>query len=1201
MSYHSEFQKSVEDPNAFWADKAKDIHWFKEPKSIISQKDKKIYRWFEDGMLNTAYLCLDHHVEQGRGDQAAIIYDSPVTNTKAKYTYRELRDQVALFAGALTKLGVRKGDRVVVYMPMVPQAAVAMLACARIGAIHSVVFGGFAARELAVRIDDAKPKVVVSASCGIEFSKVIEYKPLLDRAIERAEHKPEHCVILQRPEAEAQMIPGRDLTWDQALEGAEPADCVPVEAGHPLYILYTSGTTGKPKGIVRDNGGHAVALKYSMKAIYGVDAGDVYWAASDVGWVVGHSYIVYGPLLAGCSTILFEGKPVRTPDPGTFWRIMSEYKVKSFFTAPTAFRAVKKEDPEGKFKQNYDLSNLKYVFLAGERLDPPTYHWLEELLGLPVLDHWWQTETGWAIVGNMAGIEPLPVRPGSATVPAPGFDVRILDENGDEIPAGKYGDIVIKLPLPPGCLPTLWNDDARFEEAYLSRHSGYYLTGDGGYKDEDGYVFIMGRTDDVINVAGHRLSTGEIEELVARHPAVAECAVMGIADDLRGQVPAGFVVLKDGYTVSQNQLETSLVQTVRGEIGPFACFKQAAVVQRLPKTRSGKILRGIMKKIADGEPFAPPSTIDDMGILDEIRESMSENRIGRAFQETTKAKPEPAFSLKKSSEGDLGADRTDPKDQSPEQTDSFSLRRGASGAWRLAASLYLADRPGELADVSTYLAGHGANIELFFYNRSENPNLVKIEADCATAASAGSLADGLQTQGRLDPPKETKAQQTDGANVTDLSGLLKIKITLENKPGTLAAFARILKEHQANVIYMAYDGGKAPGLAEMAMATKSPDKVSALLQTLNRQNCHFHVSWQGAQGGPIDEVIGLNQVEALLLNLKTILPPDRLDALTELIQSSDEMRHTLLEFRREAGMNNESMAASEVFTNILHLAAASMGKTDHRFSMGLTGPLHVTDQVSLYVLACPTGGNAFLLRAPDGDVLIDSSYGLYFPDVKKWLTRHNIDPSRIGHALFTHPDADHAGWAAPLEQEFGTKVFMHPNARAVLDHENRAFGGNSRLMALNGPYTKLVNRFTDMQAPRTLHTFPADQGRAGGLKIIGKFEVGDVEFKILESLGGHVPAQVFFFAPDQGLLFCGDYMIDVPSLSDRTKSTLSIARMLMTSTNNDSRIFAHEMELLREIMTETNERLKPLGKSARIFPGHGGFYSVEEADWDQQV
>ncbi|MDY7001624.1 MAG: acetate--CoA ligase, partial [Thermodesulfobacteriota bacterium] len=804
MSYHSEFQKSVTDPNAFWADRAKDIHWFKEPTSIVSNNGN-FYRWFEDGMLNTAYLCLDHHVEQGRGDQAALIYDSPVTNTKAKYTFQELRDQVALFAGALTKLGVRKGDRVVIYMPMVPQAVVAMLACARIGAIHSVVFGGFAARELAVRIDDAKPKVVVSASCGIEFSKVIEYKPLLDRAIEKAEHKPEHCIVFQRPQAEASMVPGRDLTWDQALDGAEPADCVPLEAGHPLYILYTSGTTGKPKGIVRDNGGHAVALKYSMKAIYGVDAGDVYWAASDVGWVVGHSYIVYGPLLAGCSTILFEGKPVRTPDPGTFWRIMSEYKVKSFFTAPTAFRAVKKEDPEGKFKQDYDLSNLKYVFLAGERLDPPTYHWLENLLGLPVLDHWWQTETGWAIVGNMVGIEPLPVRPGSATVPAPGFDVRILDEDSQEIPAGKYGDIVIKLPLPPGCLPTLWNDDARFEEAYLSRHPGYYLTGDGGYKDEDGYVFIMGRTDDVINVAGHRLSTGEIEELVARHPAVAECAVMGVADDLRGQVPAGFVVLKDGQTVTQNQLETTLVQMVRGEIGPFACFKQAAVVQRLPKTRSGKILRGIMKKIADGEPFAPPSTIDDIGILDEIKGAMSEYHIGRAFQEAAEPETEPAFLRKKISKEDLSVDKPQLEDQTPEKAGFLSLKREDSGTWRMAAALYLADRPGELADVSSYLAGHGANIEFFFYNRSENPNLVRIKADCPTAASAGALADGFQTQGRLDPPEQPKARPATGADVTDLSGLLKIKITLEDKPGTLAAFARILKEHQANVIYMSYD------------------------------------------------------------------------------------------------------------------------------------------------------------------------------------------------------------------------------------------------------------------------------------------------------------------------------------------------------------------------------------------------------------
>ncbi|RMF60377.1 MAG: propionyl-CoA synthetase, partial [Calditrichaeota bacterium] len=515
---------------------------------------------------------------------------------------------------------------------MVPEAAIAMLACARLGAIHSVVFGGFASHELAIRIDDAKPKVIVSASCGIEFDKVIPYKPLLDKAIELAQHKPQYCIILKRPQQNASLISGRDFEWHELMSNASEAECVPVDATDPLYILYTSGTTGKPKGIVRDNGGHAVALRYSMSALYDVGPGDVYWAGSDVGWVVGHSYIVYAPLITGCTTILFEGKPVRTPDAGTFWRVMSQHKVRTFFTAPTAFRAIKKEDPEGKFLQKYDMSSLKYLFLAGERLDPPTYHWLKELLpDVPVIDHWWQTESGWPMVCNPAGLELLPVKPGSATVPVPGYDVQILDPSGNPLPPNSEGSVVVKLPLPPGCLPTLWNDDERFRTSYLTVYPGYYLTGDGGYKDEDGYVFIMGRIDDVINVAGHRLSTGEMEELIASHPAVAECSVFGVADDLRGQVPVGLVVLKDGVEVDPDELEKELVELIRREIGAFAYFRKAAIVKRLPKTRSGKILRNVLRKIADGEPFNIPSTIDDPVILEEIKETMSHTHIGKAF------------------------------------------------------------------------------------------------------------------------------------------------------------------------------------------------------------------------------------------------------------------------------------------------------------------------------------------------------------------------------------------------------------------------------------------------------------------------------------------------------------------------------------------------------------------------------------------
>jgi propionyl-CoA synthetase (EC 6.2.1.17) len=627
MSYHAEYTKSVENPEAFWAEKAADLPWFKQPQTILSKDENGIDRWFADGEMNTAYMALDHHVENGRGDQLAVIYDSPVSNTKRQLTYREMRDQVALFAGVLKAQGVEKGDRVVIYMPMVPEALIAMYAVARLGAIHSVVFGGFAPHELAVRIDDAEPKVVVTASCGLEVSKIIEYKPMLDEAIEQSAHKPEKCIILQRPQAKASLIAGRDLDWEEAVASAEPADCVPVKGTDPLYILYTSGTTGKPKGVVRDNGGHATALKYSMKAIYNIDAGDTFLAASDVGWVVGHSYIVYAPLLAGATTIVYEGKPVRTPDAGAFWRLCEEYRIKALFAAPTAFRAIKKEDPDAKEISKYDLSSLEIIFMAGERLDPPTYHWTIEKTGKPVIDHWWQTETGWAICGNLMGIEQKEPKPGSATLPVPGFNVQILDSEGNQMPAGEQGSIAIKLPLPPSCLPTIWGNHERFRAGYLSDFPGYYTSGDGGYKDEDGYVFIMGRTDDVINVAGHRLSTGEMEEIVADHPAVAECAVIGINDALKGQAPIGLVLLKDGIDVDEAVLEKELVAMVRKEIGPIACFNRAIVVQRLPKTRSGKILRKLLRQIADGQEYTVPSTIDDPASLSEIEDIMDNHGL----------------------------------------------------------------------------------------------------------------------------------------------------------------------------------------------------------------------------------------------------------------------------------------------------------------------------------------------------------------------------------------------------------------------------------------------------------------------------------------------------------------------------------------------------------------------------------------------
>ena len=624
--YEAAYRRSLQDAEGFWGDAAEAIHWTRRWTRVLDESRKPLYRWFVGGELNTCYNALDRHVEQGRGDQAALIYDSPVTGTVRSFTYRELRDLTARFAGVLRQQGVGKGDRVIIYMPMVPEALVAMLACARIGAIHSVVFGGFAPKELATRINDAKPKLIVSASCGIEGKRVIAYKPLLDEAIQMAASKPEHCIILQRPQAAAELTPGRDLDWEAAMKAATPVDCVPLTATDPLYILYTSGTTGIPKGGVRDHGGHAVAMQWTMKNIYDVQAGDVYWAASDIGWVVGHSYIVYAPLLAGCTTILYEGKPVGTPDAGAFWRVIAQHKVNVLFTAPTAFRAIKREDPEGLHIKKYALGSLRALFLAGERCDPDTLVWAQQRLGVPVIDHWWQTETAWGIAANCMGLGMLPVKPGSPTKASPGYDVRILDEAGDVVPAGKTGNIVVKLPLPPGCLPTLWNNDAGYIESYLSRYPGYYLTGDAGYEDEDGYLYIMSRIDDIINVAGHRLSTGGMEEVLAAHPDVAECSVIGVADGLKGEVPVGLVVLKAGVKRPEAEIVSELVRMVREKIGAVASFKKAVVVGRLPKTRSGKILRGTMKRIADGAEYKVPATIDDPAILGEISESLG--RIG---------------------------------------------------------------------------------------------------------------------------------------------------------------------------------------------------------------------------------------------------------------------------------------------------------------------------------------------------------------------------------------------------------------------------------------------------------------------------------------------------------------------------------------------------------------------------------------------
>lgn len=618
------YRHSLDDPEAFWGSAAEDIFWFKRWDRVLDDSKPPFYRWYPGGVTNTCYNALDRHVAEGRGDQAALIYDSPVTNTKQSFTYSELTDKVAAFAGALAKHGLGYGDRVIIYMPMIPEAVIAMLAATRIGAVHSVVFGGFASSELAKRIDDCKPKLIVSASCGIEPGRTVAYMPLLDGAIEMATHKPDHCIVHQRPMAEAKLTPGRDIEWNAAHEGAEPAPCAEVLATDPAYILYTSGTTGVPKGVVRATGGHIVALKWSMQNVYGVAPGEVFWAASDVGWVVGHSYIVYAPLFHGCTTMLYEGKPVGTPDAGAFWRVISEHKVSTMFTAPTAIRAIKKEDPDGKLLAQYDMSHYKTQFLAGERCDPDTLYWCEEKLKVPVVDHWWQTETGWPIASNCIGIEKLPVKPGSPTRAVPGWDVQILDEANKEMKRGEIGAISIKLPMPPGSLPTLWQNDDRFIESYLADYPGYYKTGDAGYMDEDGYLYVMSRTDDIINVAGHRLSTGGMEEVLAGHPAVAECAVIGVADPLKGQVPLGFVVLKDGVNTPAEQILKELVQMVRDRIGPVAAFKQATIVHRLPKTRSGKILRGTMQKIADGETYPVPATIDDPAILPEIKEALEE-------------------------------------------------------------------------------------------------------------------------------------------------------------------------------------------------------------------------------------------------------------------------------------------------------------------------------------------------------------------------------------------------------------------------------------------------------------------------------------------------------------------------------------------------------------------------------------------------
>ncbi len=628
--YEKAFKESIEDPDSFWGKTAENIKWYEPWDKVLDSSNPPFYRWFKGGKLNTCYNAVDRHVEEGRGDQLAVIYDSPVTETVEKITYDGLKERVSKIAGFLNELDVKKGDTVLIYMPMIPEALMSMLACARIGAVHSVVFGGFAAKELAIRIDDAKPKVVLTASCGIERTKIIEYKPLLKKAMDIAEHRPEKIVMKQRDQGRAVLNGEDELDWDELETGAEPAECVPVDANDPLYILYTSGTTGKPKGVVRDNGGHAVALRWSMKYIYGIEPGDVYWAASDVGWVVGHSYIVYAPLFTGATTIIYEGKPVGTPDAGQFWRVIQEHNVKALFTAPTAIRAIKREDPDGRYLEKYDLSCFETLFLAGERTDPDTYHWATDLLKVPVIDHWWQTETAWAIVANFVGLTLYPIKPGSATKAVPGYDVRILDPyNGEEIHTEEHGVIAVKLPLPPGTFITLWKDEDAYRTEYMEEYPGYYFTGDGGYIDKDGYVFVMGRVDDIINVAGHRLSTGSMEEAVSKHPDVAECAVLGVEDQLKGEVPIGFLVLKSGVERPHDEIVSEVVGMVRDEVGPIASFKKAVVVDRLPKTRSGKILRGTMRYIADGKEYNMPSTIEDPTSLDDIEETVKKIGYGR--------------------------------------------------------------------------------------------------------------------------------------------------------------------------------------------------------------------------------------------------------------------------------------------------------------------------------------------------------------------------------------------------------------------------------------------------------------------------------------------------------------------------------------------------------------------------------------------
>ena len=619
-NYNEIYKISIDEPEDFWANAAQQIHWYKKWDVILDESDKPFYKWFKGGVLNTCYNALDIHVGGGRADQTALIYDSPVTQTIKKYTYKQLLDEVSLFAGALSSLGVGKGDTVIIYMPMIPEAVISMLACARIGAIHSVVFGGFAAPELATRIDDAKPKLIISASCGIEVNKIIEYKPLLDKAIELSKSKPKNVIMYQRPELKAEITPGRDVDWADAVSGVNPVGCTHVEATDPLYILYTSGTTGVPKGVVRDNGGHLVALKWTMQNVFGVQPEEVFWAASDVGWVVGHSYIVYGPLFHGCTTVLYEGKPVRTPDPGAFWRVISDYDVAVMFTAPTAFRAIKRDDPEGAFIKKYNLGNFRALFLAGERCDPNTLLWAQEQLGVKIVDNWWLTETGWPVGANSLGLGGTPVKPGSCSKPVPGYDIHILSNDGAEMKAGVIGNVTIKLPLPPGCITTLWNNDSRFVETYLHQYPGYFETGDAGYIDEDGYLWIMSRTDDIINVAGHRLSTGEMEEILSSHKDVAECAVIGVADKLKGEVPLGLVVLKSGVESGHGDIKSELIRLIREEIGPVASFKLVGIVDVLPKTRSGKILRGTMKKIADGAEYKVPATIDDPQTLQHIKE-----------------------------------------------------------------------------------------------------------------------------------------------------------------------------------------------------------------------------------------------------------------------------------------------------------------------------------------------------------------------------------------------------------------------------------------------------------------------------------------------------------------------------------------------------------------------------------------------------